>query len=63
VGILPGWVVSTGGVGFDISCGVRLLAADVGRDGLARSLAGSCTGLTPCGAGPGAHGNCTAGRS
>jgi tRNA-splicing ligase RtcB (3'-phosphate/5'-hydroxy nucleic acid ligase) len=45
VGILPGWVVSTGGVGFDISCGIRLLAADVGRDGLARSLADSCTGL------------------
>ncbi|WP_342667271.1 RtcB family protein [Streptomyces megasporus] len=29
-----GGVVSPGGVGFDISCGVRLLAADIDRDGL-----------------------------
>lgn len=31
-----GGVVSPGGVGFDISCGVRLLAADLDRDRLAR---------------------------
>lgn len=30
--IAAGGVVSPGGVGFDISCGVRLLAADVDRD-------------------------------
>jgi tRNA-splicing ligase RtcB len=33
-----GGVVSPGGVGFDISCGVRLLAADVDCDGLAPAL-------------------------
>ncbi|MER5184451.1 RtcB family protein [Streptomyces sp. NPDC002896] len=31
-------VVSPGGVGFDISCGVRLLAADIERDPLARNM-------------------------
>ncbi|MED7931284.1 RtcB family protein [Nonomuraea sp. LP-02] len=33
--IAAGGVVSPGGVGFDISCGVRLLAADLDRDHLA----------------------------
>ena len=36
--IAHGGVVSPGGVGFDISCGVRLLAADLGRDELAPVL-------------------------
>ncbi|WP_281174179.1 RtcB family protein [Amycolatopsis taiwanensis] len=35
-----GGVVSPGGVGFDISCGVRLLAADLDRDALAPRLGG-----------------------
>ncbi|WP_281287643.1 RtcB family protein [Amycolatopsis rhizosphaerae] len=35
-----GGVVSPGGVGFDISCGVRLLAADLDRDGLRNRLGG-----------------------
>ncbi|MER7547181.1 RtcB family protein [Spirillospora sp. NPDC127506] len=34
-----GGVVSPGGVGFDISCGVRLLAADLDRDALMPRLA------------------------
>jgi tRNA-splicing ligase RtcB (3'-phosphate/5'-hydroxy nucleic acid ligase) len=33
-----GGVVSPGGVGFDISCGVRLLAAPIDRDGIASAL-------------------------
>ena len=37
-GIADGGVVSPGGVGFDISCGVRLLAAGLGRDELAPVL-------------------------
>lgn len=36
--ISDGGVISPGGVGFDISCGVRLLAADLGRDELAPRL-------------------------
>jgi tRNA-splicing ligase RtcB (3'-phosphate/5'-hydroxy nucleic acid ligase) len=36
--VASGGVVSPGGVGFDISCGVRLLAAGVGRDELAPIL-------------------------
>ena len=36
--IARGGVVSPGGVGFDISCGVRLLAAELGRHGLAPVL-------------------------
>ncbi len=36
--IAQGGVVSPGGVGFDISCGVRLLAAELGRDGVAPVL-------------------------
>ena len=30
--VATGGVISPGGVGFDISCGVRLLAAGVGAD-------------------------------
>lgn len=50
-------VVSPGGVGFDISCGVRLLAADLDRHELDDRLADLADGLaaaTPRGAGPGA---------
>ncbi|HEY9524999.1 MAG TPA: RtcB family protein, partial [Thermopolyspora sp.] len=36
--VAAGGVVSPGGVGFDISCGVRLLAADLDRQALAPSL-------------------------
>src|SRR5690606_41352992 len=34
--VATGGVVSPGGVGFDISCGVRLLAADLDRDDFER---------------------------
>ncbi|GAB2590749.1 RNA-splicing ligase RtcB [Streptomyces capparidis] len=50
-------VVSPGGVGFDISCGVRLLAADRDRAEIKRVLRPLMDGLgaaTPRGAGPGA---------
>ncbi|HEX5541012.1 MAG TPA: RtcB family protein [Micromonospora sp.] len=50
-------VVSPGGVGFDISCGVRLLAADLDRSELARSLHALMDGLDtaiPRGTGHGA---------
>src|SRR2546429_6387136 len=36
--IAAGGVISPGGVGFDICCGVRLLAADLDRAGLAPRL-------------------------
>ncbi|MFI8191852.1 RtcB family protein [Streptomyces sp. NPDC085946] len=51
-----GGVVSPGGVGFDISCGVRLLAADTDRDALRAALPAVMDGLDraiPRGAGPG----------
>jgi tRNA-splicing ligase RtcB len=51
-----GGVVSPGGVGFDISCGVRLLAADLGADELRPALGRLMDGLSaviPRGAGPG----------
>jgi tRNA-splicing ligase RtcB (3'-phosphate/5'-hydroxy nucleic acid ligase) len=51
-----GGVVSPGGVGFDISCGVRLLGSDLGRDELARVLSQIMDGLAaviPRGAGRG----------
>ncbi|MCM2577222.1 RtcB family protein [Streptomyces meridianus] len=51
-----GGVVSPGGVGFDISCGVRLLAADCDRDRLAprlRSLMDILGNRTPRGPGRG----------
>lgn len=54
--IAGGGVVSPGGVGFDISCGVRLLAADLGRDELAPVLGGVMDRLAaaiPRGAGRG----------
>ena len=38
--VAGGGVISPGGVGFDISCGVRLLAADLGRNEVARCSAG-----------------------
>ncbi|HEX5597130.1 MAG TPA: RtcB family protein [Micromonosporaceae bacterium] len=52
-----GGVVSPGGVGFDISCGVRLLAADLDRSELARSMDALMDGLDvaiPRGTGHGA---------
>ncbi|MBB4930473.1 tRNA-splicing ligase RtcB [Lipingzhangella halophila] len=52
-----GGVVSPGGVGFDISCGVRLLASDLGRDALRPILEQLMEGLNrsvPHGAGRGA---------
>ncbi|PAZ10097.1 RNA-splicing ligase RtcB [Streptomyces sp. SA15] len=51
-----GGVVSPGGVGFDISCGVRLLAADTDRRALEPELPAVMDGLDrsiPRGAGPG----------
>ncbi|MEU2280950.1 RtcB family protein [Streptomyces sp. NPDC013178] len=51
-----GGVVSPGGVGFDISCGVRLLAADTDRRALEPALSAVMDGLDraiPRGAGPG----------
>jgi tRNA-splicing ligase RtcB (3'-phosphate/5'-hydroxy nucleic acid ligase) len=51
-----GGVISPGGVGFDISCGVRLLAADLGADELRPALRPLMDGLSaaiPRGAGPG----------
>ncbi|WP_225829887.1 RtcB family protein [Streptomyces sp. NK08204] len=51
-----GGVVSPGGVGFDISCGVRLLAADCDGDTLRPALDAVMEGLDrgiPRGAGPG----------
>ncbi|MER7420571.1 RtcB family protein [Micromonospora peucetia] len=55
--VAHGGVVSPGGVGFDISCGVRLLAADLDRDGLRPRLDALMDGLgeaTPRGMGKGA---------
>ena len=52
-----GGVVSPGGVGFDISCGVRLLTADLDRDELRPRLDAVMDGLsaaTPRGMGKGA---------
>ena len=49
-------VISPGGVGFDISCGVRLLAADLGADELRPTLSVLMDRLSaaiPRGAGPG----------
>ena len=54
--IAHGGVISPGGVGFDISCGVRLLAADLGAGELAPVLGTVMDQLAaaiPCGAGPG----------
>ncbi|MER6015216.1 RtcB family protein [Streptomyces bluensis] len=51
-----GGVVSPGGVGFDISCGVRLLVADTDRRALRSALRAVMDGLDraiPRGAGPG----------
>jgi tRNA-splicing ligase RtcB (3'-phosphate/5'-hydroxy nucleic acid ligase) len=54
--IADGGVISPGGVGFDISCGVRLLAADLGADELGPVLGPVMDQLAaaiPCGAGRG----------
>jgi len=54
--LATGGVISPGGVGFDISCGVRLLAADVGTDELRPALSRLMDDLSaaiPRGAGPG----------
>jgi tRNA-splicing ligase RtcB len=54
--IATGGVISPGGVGFDISCGVRLLGADLGADELRPALSRLMDGLSaaiPRGAGPG----------
>ena len=54
--IADGGVVSPGGVGFDISCGVRLLAAELGRDELAPVLGtvmDRLAAVIPCGTGRG----------
>jgi len=54
--VATGVVISPGGVGFDISCGVRLLAAGVGADEPRPVLSRLMDGLsaaTPRGAGPG----------
>ncbi|MBM7494748.1 tRNA-splicing ligase RtcB [Micromonospora luteifusca] len=45
--IAAGGVVSPGGVGFDISCGVRLLTAELDRAELARVLDALMDGLDP----------------
>ncbi|MEU6262692.1 RtcB family protein [Saccharopolyspora shandongensis] len=55
--VLAGGVVSPGGVGFDISCGVRLLAAELDRSDFRRAAERIMDGLsraTPRGAGRGA---------
>lgn len=54
--VAAGGVVSPGGVGFGISCGVRLLAVDLGAGDLAPVIGQVMDGLAaavPCGAGPG----------
>lgn len=54
--VAGGGVVSPGGVGFDISCGVRLLTADLDAGQIAPMLAKVMAGLAaaiPRGAGPG----------
>ena len=54
--IASGGVISPGGVGFDISCGVRLLAADLGTSELApvlSQLMDQLAAAIPCGAGRG----------
>jgi tRNA-splicing ligase RtcB (3'-phosphate/5'-hydroxy nucleic acid ligase) len=54
--VATGGVISPGGVGFDISCGVRLLAADLGTEELRPALRRLMDGLSaaiPRGAGPG----------
>jgi tRNA-splicing ligase RtcB (3'-phosphate/5'-hydroxy nucleic acid ligase) len=54
--VAAGGVISPGGVGFDISCGVRLLAAEVSADELRptlSSLMDRLSAVIPRGAGPG----------
>ena len=55
--IRHGGVISPGGVGFDISCGVRLLAADIDRRefaAVAETIMDRLSRRIPRGAGPGA---------
>ena len=55
--VADGGVVSPGGVGFDISCGVRLLAAELGQDELRPVLSrlmDQLAAVIPCGTGRGA---------
>lgn len=55
--VRDGGVISPGGVGFDISCGVRLLAADIDREDFVAAAGKVMDGLSrriPRGAGPGA---------
>ncbi len=55
--VRDGGVISPGGVGFDISCGVRLLAADLDRQDfgpVAGKLMDALSKRIPRGAGPGA---------
>ncbi|GFG74974.1 RtcB family protein [Mycobacterium botniense] len=54
--VREGGVISPGGVGFDISCGVRLLASDLQRNDFAKVASLVMDGLSrriPRGAGPG----------
>ena len=54
--IARGGVISPGGVGFDIACGVRLLAADLSRDELVPVMdrvMDRLAAVIPCGAGRG----------
>jgi len=54
--VARGGVVSPGGVGFDIACGVRLLAADLSRDELVPIIGqvmDRLAAVIPCGAGRG----------
>lgn len=54
--VAEGGVISPGGVGFDISCGVRLLAAPIDGDELAAGLdplLDALAATVPCGPGPG----------
>jgi tRNA-splicing ligase RtcB (3'-phosphate/5'-hydroxy nucleic acid ligase) len=54
--VARGGVISPGGVGFDIACGVRLLAADLSRDELVPVMdrvMDRLAALIPCGAGRG----------
>jgi tRNA-splicing ligase RtcB (3'-phosphate/5'-hydroxy nucleic acid ligase) len=54
--VTEGGVISPGGVGFDISCGVRLLAAPIDRDELGPHLdvlLDTLAATIPCGSGPG----------
>ena len=64
--VARGGVVSPGGVGFDIACGVRLLAADLSRAELLPALGlvmDRLAAVIRAGPGAAASGRCAAGRS